>query len=106
MFLVAVISTAETGKKTFQEILVLRNEVESKVVSMGRRAKNAQKLLNVLYRRPVLNSAGVMKELGISQVAADQLLKEFLKVGIVKEMTGFKRNKLFQFSRYFNLFLK
>ena len=106
MFLVAVISTAETGKKTFQEILTLRNEVESKVLSMGRRAKNAQRLLHVLYRRPVLNSAAVMKELGISQVAADQLLKGFLKAGIVREVTGFKRNRLFQFTRYFNLFLK
>jgi Fic family protein len=106
MFLVAVIATAEKGQKTFQEILALRNEVEEKIMCMGRRAKNGQRLLKTLYRRPVINTAAVSKELGISQVSADQLVKSFVNAGILKELTGFKRNRLFQFSRYFNLFLK
>jgi Fic family protein len=106
MFLVAVIATAEKGQQTFQEILALRNEVEGKIICMGRRAKNGQRLLTTLYRRPMINTAAVSKELGISQVSADQLVKSFVDAGILKELTGFKRNRLFQFSRYFKLFLK
>jgi Fic family protein len=107
MFLTAVIATSENGKKTFQEIIAIRSKVENKVLMMGRRrAKNALPLISILYRRPTVNTALVMKELGISQRAADNLIKEFQAVGILEETTGFKRNRYFQFKEYFDLFLK
>jgi Fic family protein len=106
MFLVAVISTAEKGKKTFQEILQLRNRVEEQIIGMGRRAKNAHRLLALLYRSPVINATQVMKELKISRVAAGQLIKAFQDAEILQEITGFKRNRRFQFKVYFNLFLR
>lgn len=106
MFLVAMIATAEKGKDTFQKILALRNEVEGKLLTMGRRAKNGHRLLTLLYRRPTVNAGTVSKELKISQVAADKLLKSFVDAGILKELTGFKRNRMFQFKAYFDLFLK
>jgi hypothetical protein len=56
--------------------------------------------------RPMVNTGTVSKELKISQVAADKLLKSFVEAGILKEVTGFKRNRMFQFEAYFDLFLK
>ena len=106
MFLVAVKKTAEKGKRTFQEILRVRNEAEGQLLGMGRRVKNAQKLLMLLYEMPVLNTGMVGQRLRISQVAAHQLVGSFVDAGILVEMTGFKRNRLFQFKRYFELFLK
>ncbi len=106
MFLVAIVATAEKGKKTFQEILTLRNEVEAQLLTLGRRAKNAQRLLTVLYREPMVNTLTVTKKLKISNVAAHQLVRSMVEAGILVEMTGFKRNRLFQFKRYFDLFLK
>jgi len=106
VFLVAVVSTAEEGKKTFQEILTLRDKTEAKLLAMGRRAKNGRRLLTMLYRHPSVTTAQVCRELHISQVAADQLIKTFVQAGILVEITGFKRNRLFQFKRYFQLFLK
>jgi Fic family protein len=106
MFLVAVAATAEKGKTTFQKILNLRSDAEMTLLTLGRRAKSGQRLLNLLYRRPTVNTHIVTKELKVSQVAADKLLKAFSEVGILEEITGFKRNRLFQFKRYFDLFLK
>jgi Fic family protein len=105
MFLVAVIATAEKGKTTFQKILALRNKVEAQILTMGRRAKNARKLLMFLYKEPMVNTVTVSKKLKISSVAAHQLVKRMGDAGILVEMTGFKRNRLFQFKRYFDLFL-
>ncbi len=105
MFLVAMIATAEKGKTTFQKILALRNKVEAQIPTMGRRAKNAQKLLMLLYKEPWVNSVTVSKKLRISNVAAHQLVKSMSEAGILVEMTGFKRNRVFQFKRYFDLFL-
>jgi Fic family protein len=106
MFLVAVIATAENGKQTFQRILALRNEVEGRLLGMGRRAKNGQKLMALLYRFPVVNTIAVRKELKISQVAADDLVQLFVREGILVELTGFRRNRQFQFKRYVDLFTK
>lgn len=106
MFLVAVVATAEKGKKTFQEILTLRNKVEGELIAMGKRAKSGHQLLRILYRQPMVNVNLVKKELGLSHVAADRLLKAFVGKGILEEVTGFKRNRLFQFKEYFELFLK
>jgi len=106
MFLVAVIATAQKGKKTFQDILELQKNSEAKVVCMGRRAKNAHRLLNFLYRSPAVKTGDIMKELKISQVSADKLIKAFQKAGILEEVTGFRRNRLFHFKAYFDLFLR
>jgi len=105
MFLVAVIATAEKAKNTFQDILKLRNESDTKIMAMGRRAKNAQKFLMLLYKQPAVNIATITKHLKISNVAANELVKTMIRAGILVEMTGFKRNRLFQFQKYLELFL-
>jgi Fic family protein len=106
MFLVAVIATAEKGKKTFQDIIDLQHKLDGKIVCMGRRAKSGHLLLNFLYKNPVINTNAVMKELKTSQVSADKLIKKFLEADILEEITGFRRNRLFQFKGYFDLFMK
>jgi Fic family protein len=104
MFLVAVIATAEKGKQTFKEILALRNEAEAEISNMGRRAKHGRQLLTLLFSQPTVNAYAITKKLRISDVAAHKLVKAFVEAGILKEITGLKRNRLFQFKRYFDLF--
>lgn len=53
-FLEAVIETAESSKKTFQAIMSMRNELEAKMVTLGRRAENSRKLLLHLYSNPAI----------------------------------------------------
>lgn len=106
MFLVAVIATAEKGKETFGQILELRNKVEGEIIGMGRRAKNAQRLLALLYRQPTTNADHVQKSLKLSKRSAHQLVQSMVAAGVLVEMTGFKRNRLFCFQQYLELFLK
>jgi Fic family protein len=106
MFLVAVIATAEKGKETFRQILALKSEADAKILAMGRRAKQAHDLLTMLYRAPTVNTFAITRKLKISQVAADRLVKSFVEGGLLKEATGLKRNRLYQFQKYLDLFLK
>src|SRR5262249_31177235 len=106
MFLVAVIATAEKRKETFQQILELRNQVERKVMCMGRRAKAGHELLRLLYRQPLVNVNTVKKELRLSHVASATLLRTFTEKRLLKEVTGFKRNRLYGFKAYMELFTK
>ena len=105
-FLVGVVETAKKGKLTFKKIIVLRDQSEQKVMSLGKRAKIGQELLKYLYSQPILNTKKIAEKLQITHPSANILIKQFEKIGIFKEITGFKRNRLFVFSEYLKLFEK
>lgn len=105
-FLVGVAETAKQGTETFRKIIELRENVERKMLTLGRRAPVARELLNRLYAQPIVNSRQVTDWLKITPQSAITLLKTFEKKGILKETTGFKRNRMFVFSEYLDLFEK
>lgn len=103
-FLTAIIKTAEKGQQTFRDILDLRDEMAGKIVSLGRRAENARKLILHLYRKPVLSGSAAPELLGLTPRAANALIKDFERLDILKEITGFKRNRVYLFEEYLKLF--
>jgi len=105
-FLVGVAETAKNGKLTFEKIIALRHQSEQKIMSLGKRAKVGQELLRHLYSQPILNIKQITERLQITHPSANTLAKQFEKIGIFKEITGFKRNRLFVFSEYIKLFEK
>lgn len=105
-FLVGVAETARNSKATFEKIIVLRNRCESAIITLGRRAKMGQKLLKCLYSEPIMSAKLIGQRLNLTHPSVNQLLKDFQKIGILKEITGFKRNRLFVFKEYLDLFKK
>jgi len=103
-FFVGIVETAQHGLKTFKAIMALRQEYDAKIFTLGSRAKNAQKLLQHMYATPIVNARLVEKELDISFSSANRLLKSLTELGVLKETTGFSRNRLFILEKYLNLF--
>jgi Fic family protein len=52
----------------------------------------------------LINANSVAKLLDLTPSAANALIKDLESLGILKEMTGFKRNRLFMFEKYMHLF--
>jgi len=103
-FLQAIIDTALNGKDTFEKILALRRELDAAVFRLGRRAENAQQLIRHLYGNPVVSVSMVEHILGINNNPARELIKSLEQINVLEEVTGFKRNRLFIFRRYMNIF--
>jgi Fic family protein len=103
-FMRAVAETAENGKMTFQEILALRENLESKMGKIGRRAENARRLISYLYEQPAVSVDTVMKVLNINKNPARDLIKAMQDQDILEEVTGFRRNRIFVFRKYLNIF--
>lgn len=105
-FLVGVAETAEKGKRTFEKIIALRQKCEADVMTLGRRAKIGRRLLTSLYSGPIMSAKTIGQILNITHPAANRLIKDLQDLGILKELTGFKRNRLFMFHEYLELFEK
>ena len=105
-FLEAVIVTANNGVQTFQNILALKQEMDTLIVGFGKKAHNASKLIEFLYQRPIISISEIIEPLEISKPTANTLVKEFEAKGILKEITGYERNKLFVFDRYLTIYSK
>jgi Fic family protein len=103
-FLEAVVQTAQSGIKTFENILSLKHEMDNIVISFGKKAHNASKLVEFLYQKPIVSVNDIIKPLGVSKPTANTLVKEFEAKGILKEITGYERNKLFAFDKYLNIY--
>lgn len=105
-FLQGVAETATKGRNVFKEILALRTDAEHKLLSLGKRAPNAKQALNLLYRRPMLSAATLENSLGISHPTANALLRDFIRLGLLREVTGAARHRIYVFETYLELFSK
>ncbi len=103
-FLNGVVETAQGAIKTFTAIMTLQQEYNTKILRLGSRSKNAQKLLQHMYGAPIVKARSIEKELSISFSSANRLLKSLTELGILKETTGHSRNRLFVLEKYLNLF--
>ncbi|GAB4089133.1 Fic family protein [Hydrogenophaga soli] len=105
-FLNGVAQTATKGRDTFQQILALRTQAEQHILQLGKRTPNARQALNVLYRKPMVTAADLELALGLSHPTVNALLRDFMRLGLLREVTGAARNRLYVFETYLELFVK
>lgn len=103
-FLGAVIETAKKGRLTFQKIIDLRGSYEKQIMLLGKRSNIAYNLLITLFSEPATNAIDTSKRLSISISSANSLLNELSRLKILKEVTGFSRNRTFVLYEYIDLF--
>jgi Fic family protein len=103
-FLVGIIETAQKSIATFDNILQLQKIAENKISTLGSRTTNAQKIINFLYNRPLINAGAVVEITGLAQASAYKLINDLERLELLKEITGGKRGKMYIFENYLNLF--
>lgn len=104
-FVSGIAETAEKATLTLSSILELKTMLESSITqNYGKRAANAAILLNALFKKPIIHVNETQKLLGVSYKAANNLVGELVQKGVLKEMTGQNRNRLFVFDEYLKLF--
>lgn len=103
-FLVGIIETAKNGIETFDAVLKLKKEVEDKIQKTGNRSRHLLSIMEFLYQKPVLNAIKIVEITNVSQPTAYKILDELESFGVLREVTGGKRGKVYVFDRYIKLF--
>jgi Fic family protein len=103
-FLEAVIETARSGAKTFENILSLKHEMDAITQTFGKKAHNAAKLVEHLYQKPIISIGEAAEALSVTKTTASTLIKEFEQKGVLYEITGYQRNKHYVFRKYLDIY--
>lgn len=103
-FLVGIIETAQKGIATFDTILQLQKQTDAKIQTLGSKAAYAQKVVNQLYQRPVIDAVKVQAAADISSPSAYKLIRDLEELEILKEITGGQRGRVYMFDTYLKLF--
>lgn len=107
-FLHGVAETAQSSIAVFKSILLLKERIDRDVLPRFgvRRQENAQQLMRYLYRKPVVDVKTVTELLETTQKTAGSLVDDLVSYGVLAEITGQRRNRLFVFREYLALFTR
>ena len=104
-FLTGVTETADKAVATLKNIIDLKASIESeKILTLGKRAKQGASFLHALFSKPMVTIKDVRVMTGLSPKAANDLVQVFIDQGILKETTGYQRNRVFVFHEYVRMF--
>jgi Fic family protein len=104
-FLHGVIEVSAEATATARAILSLREQHRAAVTThLARAAANGHRVLEHLYTHPTVSISGVQDFLGITYPAASNIIKRFVQLGLLREFTGYRRNRLFRYEPYIQLF--
>lgn len=104
-FLVGIEQTAAKSTETMSAILKYKESVENEIrMAYGRRSSPAIVLVHSLMQNPYTTVERAAHCCSLSYKAANDLVKKMQDDGILDEVTGQSRNRLFVLSKYLKLF--
>lgn len=104
-FLRGVIEVSGEATRTAAAILRMREEHRRKITEqMGRAAGNGHRIMERLFYRPIVTVRTVREWLGCTPPAANNLVNRLERLGLLREVTGYARNRRFRFDPYLRLF--
>ena len=101
-----IVRPFQNALKTFRKIINLKSGYEQNIMNIGRQAKLGHDLLLFMFSKPIVKVKDVEKELHVAYNTAGSLIKRFCEIGILQEVTGYSRNRLFILEKYLDLFRK
>jgi len=103
-FLEAVRDVAREGTDTARRIQRLREEHRALVSRRFKSSTTGIQLLDRLFERPMVTVPLVQELLGRSYPAANDLVASFVDLGLLREITGGARHRVFQYEPYVAIF--
>ena len=105
-FAEAIISTGKQAVETSQQLLDLSVQDREKISGLGRAASSAFHVHKAFLEIPIATSGWLVEKTGITPATVNKALEHLERLGIIKEITAQKRNRVFSYHKYVELMSK
>lgn len=102
-FAEAIIVTATQAVEAAQQLVALSNQDRDKISTLGRAAASAVQIHRALMKHPIATAGFLAEKTGITQAVINKALGHLARLGIVKELSGQKRNRLYSYAAYIEI---
>jgi Fic family protein len=102
-FLEGIFKSANQAIETTRAMNRIFDEDLQKIASLGRLRPSCQQVLEYLKKLPQVSVPLLAKDLNITAPTARNALNKMVEQGILDEITGKKRDKIYLYRRYLNI---
>jgi Fic family protein len=99
-FLEGIESTAGEVARAVKRSLALFAADRKRIGTLGRASFSALRVQEYMQKRPIANIGAISKTLSLSVPTVTAALQHLSELGITKEMTGGRRNRVFSYTKY------
>lgn len=99
-FLQGVNETATGAVDAAQRMVAVFQRDAEQVRGLGRSAANALRIFDAVRRRPVTNVDYLARETHVAYPTAARAVEALVQLGILRELTGRRRGRIFAYDRY------
>ena len=99
----AVIETATQAVATAQQLMKLASDDGNRINQLKRISGSANLVHKAMLERPMASPNWVRQKTQLSQATVNACLRELAQLGIVREVTGQKRNRLYSYFQYIDI---
>ena len=99
-FLEGVKQVAEGASSTARRLDTMFGEDRARIESSGRKAGSALRVHEVLKARPIQSMPAIRKASKLSFPTVSSAMDLLITIGVARELTGRRRNRLFAYDRY------
>jgi Fic family protein len=104
-FLKGVTEVSREATATAAAILRMREEHRTRITDrFGQAAASGHRVMEKLFDHPIVNVATVSEWLDVTPRSAHNLVNRLVDAGVLREITGYARNRRFRFDPYLRLF--
>ena len=102
-FLEAILETSEQATNAARRIMDLFKADRTRIQALGRPSVSAQRVHDLLCEKIILSIPSATRALRVTKPTAAAAMNHLQTLGIVREMTGRKRRKLYVYQHYLKI---
>ena len=102
-FAEAMITTATQAAETARQLHDLADRDRQQVSGLGRAAASTLQVHRALLEHPITTAAWLVEHTGITAATVNKCLGHLERLGIVRELTAQKRNRIFIYTKYIEI---
>lgn len=99
----AIVETATQAVETVQQLIKLDARDGQRINELKRISGSAHIIHKAMLERPIASPKWIQKKTQLSPATVNACMRDLEKIGILKEVTGHKRNRLYSYVQYISI---